>query len=276
MDLGTVITSKSNARVKELRASFNGKAAGAGELLGLEGETLLLEAHRSGLMFETIYVREGQESLLVSGPLHGLLAKSRVVLREDVFASAVDTSSPQGVAATWAITEPKQVEEMRGLVLVLENLQDPGNLGTLLRSAEAFGVEQVMVTPDTVSQWNPKTLRASAGSAFRMPVLRASMKDVGNKLREAKVKVFAAVVEKAHSVTPMDADLDTLCAVLIGNEGAGLSAEALELAEQQIRIPCAVESLNAAVAASTLMYEAMRQRFAGAGNGEFKKRVLGA
>jgi len=275
MDLGTVITSKSNARVKDLRASFNGKAAKAGEMLGLEGEILLLEAHRSSLTLETIYVREGRESLLVSGPLHGVQAKSRVILSEDVFASAVDTASPQGVAATWAITEPKQVEELRGLVLVLENLQDPGNLGTLLRSAEAFGVEQVMVTPETVSQWSPKTIRASAGSAFRVPVLRASMNDIGDRLREAGVKVFAAVVEKAHSVSPMDADLESLCAILIGNEGGGLSAEALKLAEQQIRIPCAVESLNAAVAASTLMYEAMRQKLAGGETGDFKKRVLG-
>ena len=74
----------------------------------------------------------------------------------------------------------------------------------------------------------------------------------------------------------MEADLDSLCAVMIGNEGAGLSAEALKLAEQQIRIPCGVESLNAAVAGSTLMYEAMRQKLAGGGSGAFKKRVSGA
>ena len=271
-----MITSKSNARVKELRASFNGKATKAGELLGLEGETLLLEAHRSGLVLDTIYVREGQEWMLASGPLHGVSAKSRLVLSEDVFASAVDTASPQGVAATWAIQEPRQVAELRGFVLVLENLQDPGNLGTLLRTAEAFGVEQVIVTPDSVSQWNPKAMRASAGSAFRVPVLRASITDIGSKLREVKAKIYAAVVEKAHSVTAMEADLDALCAVMIGNEGAGLSAEALKLAEQQIRIPCAVESLNAGVAGSTLMYEAMRQKLAGGGTGEFKKRVLGA
>ncbi len=262
--------------MKELRASFSGKATKPGELLGIEGETLLREAHRAGIMLDTIYVREGQESLLTTGPLHSVSAKSRVVLSGDVFASAVDTASPQGVAATWSIAEPRQPEGIAGLVVVVENLQDPGNFGTLLRSAEAFGVEQVWVTLETVSQWNPKAIRASAGSAFRVPVLRAPLSELVAKLREAKAKIFAAVVEKATSLPSTEVDLDSLCAVLIGNEGAGLSSEALEAAEQQVRIPCAVESLNAAVAGSTLMYEAMRQKLAGAGTGEFRKRVLGA
>ena len=145
-----------------------------------------------------------------------------------------------------------------GVVLVIESLQDPGNLGTLIRSAEAFGIPHVFTTPDTVSRWNPKTIRASAGSAFRIPVTRAPLSEIKSLLHDYR---FLAAVAQQQGATPTtEASLLAPCALLIGNEGAGLSASALALADARIHIPCAVESLNAAIAGSTLMYEALRQR----------------
>jgi TrmH family RNA methyltransferase len=258
MASGAPITSRSNARVKALRASFSGKAARPGELLGLEGEHLIVEALRSGLGFETVFVREGSEAVLERAGLEGLRAGELVVLSADVFGSAVDTASPQGIAATIVLPAPVVAAEGDGPVLVLEDLQDPGNLGTLLRSAEAFGARQVMVTLGTVSVWNPKVVRASAGSVFRVPVQRATMSEIAGWLREQEIELYAAVLHDATSV--LEARLRSRCALMIGNEGAGLSAEALGLAQHRVRIPCAVESLNAAVAGSTLLYEAMRQR----------------
>jgi TrmH family RNA methyltransferase len=259
MALGAPITSRSNARVKALRASFGGKASRPGELLGLEGEHLIAEALRSGVAFDTVFVRQGSEAVLERGALAGLRAEEVVVLSGDVFASAVDTGSPQGIAAMVVLPEPK-MSVGDGPVLVLEDLQDPGNLGTLLRSAEAFGARQVMVTPGTVSAWNPKVVRASAGSVFRMPVLRAPLGELAAELVAQGVEVFAAVAQTEGAVPVVDARLAGKCALMIGNEGAGLSREALGLARHRVRIPCAVESLNAAVAGSTLLYEAMRQR----------------
>jgi TrmH family RNA methyltransferase len=264
MDWGAPITSKSNARVKALRAAFDGKASKPGDLLGLEGEHLIAEAVRSGLDLETILVRAGNERVLERPTLRGLKAKQTVLLNADVFASAVETESPQGIAATVAIPELKLglSAGRSGLVLVLEALQDPGNLGALLRSAEAFGASFVMMTPDTVNAWNSKVVRASAGSVFRLPVVRAPLVEIRRRLTALGLRLFATVTPRDIASPLMETYLGAPCAVLIGNEGAGLSPEALALADALVTIPCATESLNAAVAGSVILYEAMRQRVA--------------
>jgi len=145
------------------------------------------------------------------------------------------------------------------LLLVAAGLQDPGNFGTLIRSAEAFGAAGVIATPGTVSAWNQKTLRASAGSVFRVPVEIYSVEQIA-ALRGHGVRLLATVAE--GGVSPEKADLWGSCALMIGNEGAGLSAELLALADARITLACpgAVESLNAAVAGSLLLYEASRHR----------------
>lgn len=264
MTLPPPITSRTNARVKALRAGFGGKASQPGESIAVEGETLLTEALRSGLRPETIFVRQGSEDVL--SRLQASLQGSIVVLSEDVFDSAVDTLSPQGVAGLLPIPSLRaQSGERDGATLVLEAMQDPGNLGTLLRAAEAFGISEVLLTPDSVNPWNPKAIRASAGSVFRVPVQRVPLAGIGDSLAARGVRLFAAVAQAPGAVACMDADLTGRCALLIGNEGAGLSAEALKLAGERIHIPCLTESLNAAVAGATLLYEAMRQRRGAAG-----------
>jgi TrmH family RNA methyltransferase len=256
------ITSRTNARVKTLRAAFNGKSSAPGDLVGIEGENLIGEAVRSGLLLDTVYVREGSEAVLERHGLTNLQPDNWALLSADVFASAVDTASPQGIAATLSIPEIEAIEPEQsgvGVVLVLEDLQDPGNLGTLVRSAEAFLVRQIFITPATVNPWNPKAIRASAGSVFRVPIVRCSMQEVRVWASTLGVKMAAAVA-KLHDATPvMHARLLSPCALMIGNEGAGLSRVALELADERVNIPCAVESLNAATAGTTLMYEAFRQ-----------------
>jgi TrmH family RNA methyltransferase len=260
MPLGAPITSRSNARVKALRAAFSGDARRPGDLIGLEGEHLIAEALRSHLTFDTVFLREGSDAVLDRPALAGLSTRNFVVLSHDVFASAVDTASPQGIAATLAIpaVAPRALTQP-ALHLVLESLQDPGNLGTLVRSAEAFGIAQIFLTPDTVNPWNPKTIRASAGSVFRIPIVRDTLTNIAAQLQAASVPLHAAVANSAQATTAMEARLLAPCALLIGNEGAGLSAQALALAASHIHIPCAVESLNAAIAGSLLMYESMRQ-----------------
>ncbi len=258
------ITSKSNARVKALRASFSGKPAQPGELLGLEGEHLIAEAIRSGLTLETLFLREGGEDVLDRPALAAIEARDTLVLSRDVFSSAVETASPQGIAATLLIpTPPAPVAAPQSITitLVLESLQDPGNLGTLIRSAEAFGAQQIFLTPDTVNPWNPKVVRASAGSVFRMPIRRAPLAQIAAQLQQGTV-LYAAVAQRLDSISLLETRFAKHATILIGNEGAGLSTEALALSHHRVRIPCAVESLNAAVAGSTLLYEALRQRAA--------------
>jgi TrmH family RNA methyltransferase len=257
------ITSKSNARVKALRASFSGKPSQPGDLLGLEGEHLIAEALRSGLTLETLFLRDGSESVLHRPALAGLEAAHTLTLSRDVFDSAVETASPQGIAATILVPAPQPpTPQPQSVVLVLESLQDPGNLGTLIRSAEAFGAQQIFLTPDTVNPWNPKVVRASAGSIFRVSIVRAPLHQIASELQQQGTTLYAAVAQRLDSISLLETAFAPHTALLIGNEGAGLSAAALALAQARIRIPCGVESLNAAVAGSTLLYEALRQRAA--------------
>jgi TrmH family RNA methyltransferase len=148
------------------------------------------------------------------------------------------------------------------LILIACGLQDPGNLGTLVRSAEAFGATGVLTAPGTVNAWNQKALRASVGSVFRMPVVTATLNEIAG-LRARGVRLLATVGVQEHGVAAaQNMDLAGACALMIGNEGQGLGPEWMEIADGQVMIPCPgpVESLNAAVAGSLLLYEASRQR----------------
>ena len=150
------------------------------------------------------------------------------------------------------------------LLVIAEGLQDPGNLGTLIRSAEAFGATAILTTAGTVSGWNQKAIRASAGRVFRVPVVAITPADVP-ALKSRGLRLFAAVAdgpERPGMISVAGADLSQPCALMIGNEGAGLSDEWLQLADERITIPTPghVESLNAAIAGSLLLYEASRQR----------------
>ncbi|MBS1799227.1 MAG: RNA methyltransferase [Acidobacteria bacterium] len=256
----TPISSRANTRVKQLRAAFSEQKRLSGGLIAIEGEHLLEEALCSGIVPETVFVA-GSRSLPPA------LSKSVEVLRltEDVFSSAVETRSPQGIAALIAVPA-HDIGEIAAracpLILIAVSLQDPGNMGTLIRSAEAFGATGVVTTPGTVSPWNQKAIRSSAGSIFRVPVSAAVPEQIA-AMQHRNIRLLAAVGAAAPGVlASQDADLRKPCAILIGNEGSGLSAEWLAMASARITVPCPgpVESLNAAVAGSLLLYEASRQR----------------
>jgi RNA methyltransferase, TrmH family len=262
-----VISSRANARVKQLRAAFQGHARLSGGLVAIEGDHLLEEALRSGMVLKTVFVSERRET-------PKMVPRGVEVMRltEEVFGSVVETQSPQGVAALM-VPPVFSLEDVLGagsgvkttpLILVAVGLQDPGNLGTLVRSAEAFGATGVLTTPGTVSAWNQKALRASVGSVFRVPVVSVGLEEVVG-LKARGIRLLAAVGADGYGVQEAQTvDFVRGCAVLIGNEGAGLDDEWLEAADVQVTIPCPgpVESLNAAIAGSLLLYEASRQRHA--------------
>jgi TrmH family RNA methyltransferase len=145
-------------------------------------------------------------------------------------------------------------------VVIAAGLQDPGNLGTLVRSAEAFGATGMILLPGTVSLWNAKTLRASSGSAFRLPVVSLPP-TMPLPLCARRACRYS---RPWRGMAPANADLRGPSALLVGNEGAGLPDAWIARADARVTIPCpgAVESLNAAVAGSVLLYDAMRQRLA--------------
>ena len=262
--LPRIVQSRQNARVKELRAGFARASRTEEGHIAIEGEHLLLEAVASGLRFAAVFIRAGSEHLLDK------LSISEVVeiltLPPDIFASAVSTESPQGVAA---LVEPPAFaleDVLRAkttpLLLIAAALQDPGNLGTLIRSAEAFGATGLITLPGTVSPWNQKALRASAGSVFRLPVVAAREDEVFSALQSHNIATLAAVAAEGESLTQHDLNRPT--ALILGNEGSGIPAEILRRATHRVTIPMPgpVESLNAAIAGSILLYEASRQRAA--------------
>ena len=191
-----VISSRTNSRVKQLRGAFAGQARLSGGLVAIEGDHLLEEALRSGMVLKTVFVSERRM-------VPKMVPRSVEVLElsEEVFASVVETRSPQGVAALLVPPVWSVEDVMRGvpLVLLAAGLQDPGNLGTLVRSAEAFGGTGVLTTQGTVSAWNGKALRASVGSVFRMPVAGVTVEDV-QAMRGRGVRVLAAVSDEYGAV----------------------------------------------------------------------------
>ena len=257
------VESRQNALVKALRRSFRSGQPAEDGFAAIEGTRILEEAIRSGLRFRAVFFRKSAEAQ-ADRLLPQLAAEvEALLLPDEVFASAVATETPQGVAALVQFKDfdlEDVLRPPRPLVVVLAGVQDPGNLGTVVRSAEAFGASGVLLAEKTVSRFNPKAVRASAGSLFRVPVVEVKLTEAAAKLREQGLRLVAT---SSHQGTPLDtADLAGPVALFLGSEGAGLPREAAAFMDETIAIPHSprVESLNAGMAASILLYEAARQR----------------
>jgi TrmH family RNA methyltransferase len=277
-----VITSRDNRWLKRFRSALAGEHGSNGRV-GVEGVRLVEAALGSGHPVEALLVSEsGARHLSRVAPL---LTPAVPVLHtsDKLFASVADTKTPQGIAA---LVKPRQatIENLAfgtALIAVLVGVQDPGNVGTIVRAAEAFGATGAATCPanaiGTADPFGPKALRASAGSALRLPIVAGiSTTVLLAQLRISRVKIYAAVAEESQNgkqsgdalvFAPWDVDWKTPAAILIGNEGAGLPAELVRAADARVFIPqtagtarVGIESLNAAMAASVLLYEAMRER----------------
>jgi RNA methyltransferase, TrmH family len=259
------VTSRQNAMVKDLRKALSQSEPTESGHIAIEGIRIIEEAIRSGLRFQAIFFSDAG-SAHATRILPQIGSNVEVLqLPDDVFASAVSTESPQGVAALVKLRSHKLedlLEESNpNLLLVgVAGIQDPGNLGTIIRSAEAFGARAVLLGEKTVSQFNPKAVRASAGSLFREPLLRVKMMETISRLKQQGVRVLTT---SSHKGKPLhEANFTGAAMVIVGNEGAGVPAEILSLADELVNIPhsARVESLNAGIAASILLYETARQR----------------
>jgi TrmH family RNA methyltransferase len=252
------ITSPTNPLVKELR-----RAIGRGSLTTegyciAESFHLLEEARRTGceipavLMSESAFAKAGDPEV-----------KRLLILPDVLFQTITTTESSQGIIALVRPPEWEIADLFKGqsLVVVLDGIQDPGNAGAIVRAAEAFGATGVIFMKGTASPSNPKTLRASAGSLFRVPcVTGLDGATVRAALQKERVVIYAAMPYTGSEHLAEDLDFNRRCAIIIGSEGHGIGAELVDIAEP-VAIPTGgVESLNAAVAAAVLLYETRRQR----------------
>ncbi|MGH9466100.1 MAG: TrmH family RNA methyltransferase [Terriglobales bacterium] len=251
-----------HALLGEFRRAF--RAGPPETMLAIEGPRLIGEALRSGAKIEKVlFSHRGLEQ---HGPkLLPQLSKHATVsvAEEAAFAGAMDAEHPQGVAALVAFT-PAPLEVAlgdRALLVAAAGLQDPGNLGTLVRAADAWGATGIVGLQDTVNPFHAKAVRASAGSLFHLPVIaRLAPGDLIAACRERGVRMVAAAAR--GGVPPEAAGLDGPVCLLIGREAAGLPRELQRAAAVTVSLPMEtrVESLNAAIAGAILLYEAARQR----------------
>jgi TrmH family RNA methyltransferase len=275
------ITSRDNKWLKIFRAALRGSGPAESEPIAAEGPKLVEEGVRSGLETEALLVSEAGERhleriLQVASESDSGIPRSRIFRTTDkLFESVAGTEAPQGLAALFRQRAWNFDDVMRGqanlagvfsgglpLMVVMAAVQDPGNVGTIVRSAEAFGASGVVATRGTADPWSPKALRASAGSALRLPLLRGmAIPILLAQLRVAGVTIVAAGT-RPTAAGPPTADLRGACAIFIGNEGAGLPSEVEHAADDWVSIAMEndVESLNAGVAASVILFEAARQR----------------
>ncbi|MBO5999132.1 MAG: RNA methyltransferase [Lachnospiraceae bacterium] len=259
------ITSAANADIKRL-ASYRDKAKARRKdgLFLIEGTRLFLDTPDQ-------YIREiytGSSFVPDESTREKLqrLTKGQVpaaVVSDDVFRHVCDTVTPQGILCTAALPEAGMKDMLDGmpLILILDGIQDPGNLGTIFRSAAAAGATGIIMSRDTADITGPKAVRSTMSAIFRTPYYYAE--DLAGEIGLLKAKglrVFAAAADKDHIYTRMP--WNTPCAVIIGNEGNGISAKVMAAADCPVSIPMRkdVESLNAAVAASILLFEAARWR----------------
>jgi TrmH family RNA methyltransferase len=262
------IEGRHNALVKELRQAFGRSERTEAGDVAIEGLRIAEEAIRSGLKFRAFFFRESAQGLAERLlPQIGSHVET-LLLPDKIFDAAVPSETPQGVAALVRLREfslDDILERMQvGPLMVVVGLQDPGNLGTILRSAEAFGSAGAVLGEGTVSSFNSKVIRASAGSIFRLPVIAAKgvseLESTMARLRNQHVRLIAT---SSHKGTALDqANLTGPSAVFIGSEGSGLPRNLMAQVDELIAIPHTpqVESLNAGVAGSIVLYEAARQR----------------
>lgn len=251
------IRSAQNPQVKRLRSLLEqGKTRRKEQAFVAEGARLVQDGLCSGSQPQLLALSEELSSR--SAELtQAYRAEKQILLEAGLFTSLADTEHSQGILAIFDIPR-LALPEQPSLLLVLDQVRDPGNLGTILRTAEATGVEAVLLPPGTTDAWAPKVVRAGMGAHFRLPVLNLPWEAIASALEGLQV----LHADMAGEISSWEADLRKPSALLIGGEAEGISQAAAQLVTQGVRIPMAQgpESLNAAVSAAILLYETMRQR----------------
>ncbi len=256
------ISSPANPLLKDVRKAILRGTLSEDGFCAAESFHLLREALASGRRIGGVLAAESARHA-VERALHGRPEQEVALVPDQLFQSLAGTETSQGVVALVEVT-PAPIQSLfteRMLLIVLDGVQDPGNAGTIVRAGEAFGASGVIFVKGSASPYNAKTLRASAGSLFRVPFVAACDPAIARTaLAQQRAAVYAAMPCAGGATAVDEADYRGACALIIGNEGRGVSEDFRSQAAA-VTIPTAgVESLNASVAAAILLYEAHRQR----------------
>lgn len=259
-----VIRSSSNGQVKNLVSLLKkAKTRKEQDVFVIEGIKMFEEA-KLGNVLEKTYASESFHREIVQTNPNYFDEVEYEIIADSLFNEIAETKTPQGILATVKMPEyslSNILQEEKACLLLLEDIRDPGNLGTMIRTAEGAGVTGVILNSSSVDLFNPKVIRSTMGSIFRVPFYVAEdFLATLALIKQNNIEIFAAhLMGKTYDI---EGSFQKKCAFLIGNEANGLSEEISKMADTRIKIPMEgkVESLNAAVAAAILMYEAARQR----------------
>ncbi|WP_338113615.1 RNA methyltransferase [Oceanobacillus jeddahense] len=244
--MNIVITSVKNEKIKTLKKLHQRKYRKQTNTFLIEGTHLIEEALVSNwvtkeiIISEEVSVPEAADNVPI------------IKVTEQVFKELSFTASPQGIMA---VVEMKKEDEVSGEVIVLlDAIQDPGNLGTIIRTADAAGTEGIILGDGCVDLYNDKVIRATQGSIFHLPIMHADVEEAAARLKEADYNIWATALEKAENYKELSIPPKT--AIIFGNEGAGVKESLLETADERVTIPILgkAESLNVSIAAGILLY----------------------
>lgn len=256
-----LIQSKDNSIIKEAKKLKEKRYRALNSQFLIEGFRFVEEALKSSFKVPQIFLNENSLDKWQSFNLDKVMQNSTkiYIVKDTIFKQLSDTESPQGIIAVVDKIKVPLVKK-DGIYVLVDRIQDPGNLGTIIRSAHAAGASGIIVTKGTVDVYNEKTLRSTMGSIFNIPVIEDENLDFTKSLKSNNFKLIVSSLD--NSTNFYDINLTQNLIIAIGNEGSGISEEIYSLGDIKVKIPMPgnAESLNAAVAASVMLFESVRQK----------------
>lgn len=258
-----IITSKDNEVIKNIRKLKDKKYREQEKKYIIEGIKLIEEAVEEKAQIDTIVVCEDcvKDDIIEQKLLYEIAKYNCIYVSEKVFSAVTEVTNPQGIlAVVKKENEEESIDYDQDVILVLDGIQDPGNLGAILRTADSVGLSQIIISKETADAYNPKVVRSTMGAIFRVKIIISQ--DIVKTLKEIKkhkFKIVATSLQTDKSIYDVDYEKKV---IVIGNEANGISNEVLDISDIKAKIPMLgkTESLNASVATSVILYEYVRQK----------------
>lgn len=257
-----IITSKDNENIKSIKKLKERKYRDLNNEYIIEGIKILKEAIQEKAVIKKIVICEEYlaNNIIDDKLLYEIAKYDCLYVSKKIFEGLTDVSKPQGILAVVEKNNKKDINYNEDIIVALDGLQDPGNLGTILRTLDSANLSQVIVSKDTVDAYNPKVVRSTMGAIFRVNIVEAeNLKETLKEMKRHKYKVMCTDLTASKNIYEIDYNKKIL---VIGNEANGISKELLDMADEKIIIPMLgkTESLNASVATSIIVYEYVRRK----------------
>lgn len=258
-----VITSKDNELIKNIRKLKEKKYRQENNKYIIEGIKLIKEAIEENAKIDTIVICEDcmRNEVIAQKLMYEIAKYNCVYVSEKVFGAITEVTNPQGILAIVAKkNEEENIDYTQDVIVILDGIQDPGNLGTILRTVDSVGLNQIIISSKTADVYNPKVVRSTMGAIFRVNIIIS--KDLQTTIKEIKKHKFGVIATSLQTNKSIYEINYSKKAIIIGNEANGVSNEILDISDMKVKIPMLgkTESLNASVATSVILYEYVRQK----------------